>query len=274
MRHFAEVAVFILLSSAMSAAQSQPAGIDELNLNVFSTDDLQANGRPSVLVHFHGDAKTCERNLAACNWKGILVTVNCNGLSSAYRRPFQNASLFDDVLEHARRELIKAERIPKDASFHGVHVSCFSAGYGAVREILKVKKYQQRIETVVAADSIYASIHQDGDRRLVDQPQMQPFLRFAELAIAGDKTFLISHSQLPVEPYASTVETADYLLARLEMNRAETTSRRGFLPISQATKGNFHVLGFAGMDGEAHLRHLRNIASLWKRVLAPPNDAK
>ena len=41
-------------------------------------------------------------------------------------------------------------------------MSSFSAGYGAVREILKTGSYRDRVDGVLAADSLYASTAADG----------------------------------------------------------------------------------------------------------------
>ncbi|MEM8679897.1 MAG: hypothetical protein AAGF97_11135 [Planctomycetota bacterium] len=146
-----------------------------------------------------------------------------------------------------------------------VDLSCFSAGYGAVREILKQAEDVSRIDAVVAADSIYASIERDGDRRVVDAVQMQPFLDFAERAKRGEKSFLVFHSQLPVDEYASTVETAGYLIDNTNLSPRPLHARSAaFTADTLASAGGLLVAGFPGDDGEAHLEHLRRIELLWR----------
>lgn len=258
-----------LLDKAIAEA---PSGFSELTLTV--TGDAFANGPTPLLIHFHGNAELAEASFRRSGLKGVLVTVNCRGLSSAYRRPFENRELFDYLLQYVFDRAGGEANVPSEAAWAPIRLSSFSAGYGAVREVLKRDANRERIEAVLAADSIYASIHVvDGSRRL-DATQMAPFLAFARLAIAGKKRFVITHSQLPVEPYASTVETADYLLEATGLRRRGLPALGvDFTPISRASSGGFTVQGYAGADGEAHLQHLREIASLWRMLREkPPAD--
>ncbi len=269
------VTVTLLLSSvaphfgAVVIAQS-PAEYQQLKVTTTISKGFdKANAAPPLLIHFHGAPKTTLRNFEQAELEGALLTVNCNGLSSAYRRPFEkNRLLFEYMLSRELRQLIALGELAPDAQWGRIDLSCFSAGYGAVREILKSDHAVRRIESVTAADSIYASIRTEGNKRLVDEEQMKPFVSFARLALRSKKTFLVSHSQLPVEPYASTVETADYLLQKTALTRHPFSKEPdgSFRPISNSSHGRFTVLGFAGSDGESHLAHLRNISSLWSQI--------
>lgn len=148
-----------------------------------------------------------------------------------------------------------------------VDVSCFSAGFGAVRELLKCDAHVARIHAVVSADSIYASIHRKGSQRTVDTTQMLPFLNYARLATAGQKTFIISYSQLPVETYASTAETTHYLLRQLALSEQRATPQdHSFTALTLAERKGFRAAGYPGEDGDAHLQHLRNISVLWSHL--------
>jgi len=160
-----------------------------------------------------------------------------------------------------------AEQVPN------VTLSSFSAGYGSIREILSQPRNFDRVSAIVTADSIYAGLVAGSiagaPERIVSQVNMQDFLRFATLASRGEKKFVLSHSSQPTS-YASTTETADYLLHSLSMSRtSDTDSKSGALQsVSQATRGRFTVLGFAGESAEDHLQHLRNIDLFWQRCFA------
>ncbi len=97
---------------------------------------------------------------------------------------------------------------------------------------------------------------------------MRDFLQFARLACDNKKTFILSHSSLQTS-YASTMETADYLLQQLQLPRKADTSIQvaGLKQISGAAKGRFVVLGFAGDTGSDHMQHLHHIDLLWDRVV-------
>ncbi|GAB5402605.1 MAG: hypothetical protein Aurels2KO_08360 [Aureliella sp.] len=251
--------------------QEAPAEFAQLDVSVVTAKKWAGAAVESapLLIHFHGAAETTESNFLNAHLPGVLVTVNCRGLSSAYRRPFDNERLFAYLIQDAKRKLVAGGKLKSGGAFSSIGLSCFSAGYGAVREILKQPASVKRVQYVVAADSIYASIHRDGQRRVVDKRQMQPFLDFARLAVREKKTFVVSHSQLPVEPYASTVETADYLLRELGCNRAPVAkvSSGTFATIASARLGRFLIRSYPGNTGESHLQHLRNIGELWKTAV-------
>ncbi len=270
------LALLVLASPLVRAAydgaddtQRAPKEYAQLDVSVVTAKawgDAAIDSAP-LLIHFHGAAETTKKNFDEAQLPGVLVTINCRGLSSAYQRPFENAKLFPYLIEDVKRELVADGKIRRNGKFSSVGLSCFSAGYGAVREILKDSDCVKQVQCVVAADSIYASIHLKGDERTVDGQQMRPFLDFARLAARGERTFLVSHSQLSVQPYASTIETADYLLKELGCKKVPidtTTGEHSFEPIATATLGRFTVRSFPGSTAQSHLDHLRNIAPLWR----------
>ena len=184
------------------------------------------------------------------------------GLSAAYAKPFRdNPALFDSLLEQA------ANQLGPKTNWGRLTVSSFSAGYGAVREILKTPNSFNRIDALLAADSMYASLEKGQEPRRPLKEHMRNYVRFAKLASEGKKTFIITHSAQET-PYASTTETANYLLEALDIDRAPS-SHPGTAPLQlagKATKGKFTVLGHDGITGQDHLQHLRHIHLWWSRL--------
>ncbi len=87
---------------------------------------------------------------------------------------------------------------------------------------------------------------------------------FAQLAAMGQKTMLITHSAQKTS-YASTTETADYLLNQLNIVRHQTSVQvsADWVAVSRAQQRRFMVLGFDGETGPHHMDHLRKISGLW-----------
>ena len=226
-----------------------------------------ADSATDVLIHFHGAPTTVKPAFERSQLPGVLVIVNFPGLSSAYSQPFaKNPQLFDQILEQSLAATA-SNRAANGKQWRRIYLSSFSAGYGAVREILKRPQNMQRIDGIVAADSIYAGLQQEEPQRKVDESNMRDFLRFAEQAVASQKTFVISHSAQST-PYASTTETADYLLRaqQLERQRDSSASTQTFRQTSRAARGQFIVLGYAGTSGEEHMQHLHHIDLLWSHL--------
>jgi hypothetical protein len=216
-----------------------------------------------LLLHFHGAPATCLKNFGKTGWDAVLVVVNFRGLSAAYAQPFrEDPGLFPRLLDLAW----DGAGLSGEAQFRRVFLSSFSAGYGAVREILKSPQAFERIDGIVAADSIYAGLEEGTDSRTPKREQMRDFRRFARAAAAGEKIFVVSHSDL-VTPYASTRETADDLLRAVEIVRRPVEGEReagSFAPVTMASKGRFLVVGYPGTTGDDHLVHLREIHALWR----------
>lgn len=214
-----------------------------------------------LLIHFHGALETTRKALARSEFRGTFVVVNFPGLSSAYSKPFvDQPQLLEEIISHATTSTDQedATRSPQ------IILSSFSAGYGAIREILKSPDHFERIDAIVTADSIYAGLDAETPTRVVAHENMAEFLRFAELATKSKKQFALSHSAQST-PYASTTETADYLLQTLQVARvADTTTQRPlFMQTSKAQQGKFTVLGFSGESGQHHMQHLHQIDLLW-----------
>ena len=76
--------------------------------------------------------------------------------------------------------------------------------------------------------------------------------------------FAITHSTIRT-PYASTTETATYLLDAEGVPRIPTSlsgPRPDMELTSRADKGSFHVRGFAGEDKPAHANQLYSFGDL------------
>jgi cell wall-associated NlpC family hydrolase len=157
-----------------------------------------------------------------------------------------------------------------------IDISSFSAGYGAVREIVQVPEYVKLIRRIVLADSLYAgwdpATTQPGATSRPAAENIDPWQPFVEAAARGEKTFVLTHSQVPTS-YANTEACAKALI-ELVGAQVETIDR-GALPATldpdfpllyRACKGNFHVWGYGGVDAQAHMTHPRHIAEVWRAL--------
>jgi hypothetical protein len=112
---------------------------------------------------------------------------------------------------------------------------------------------------VLLADGLHAGFEYGATReRRISVDQMAPFMAFADEAVSRNKLFSITHSAITT-PYASTTETADFLIAQVATERraaALAPFRPGMTAGSRADAGGFHVVGFAGGNEKAHADHL------------------
>src|SRR5689334_12628470 len=75
-------------------ATGRTIAMSDSHWSLFIPDTYQHTGSAAdILVHFHGDPATFRNNCKYANLNTIIVTVNYNGLSSAYETPFSDQTL-------------------------------------------------------------------------------------------------------------------------------------------------------------------------------------
>jgi hypothetical protein len=211
-----------------------------------------------------------ETQFAEAGARGVLANITLPGLSKVYADYFADEGRFERLLTEV--ESVMRERAGQPWRVSRVVVSSFSAGFGGVRQLLRQPAAMARIDALVMADSIYCGYVGGNGEKGVDPDLMAGFLHFAKLAAQGQKQFVLSHSRQVPESYASTTETADYLLAQLGLVRRAADAEAwpgGLRLLSRGGRSGFEVLGFDGSAPEDHMRHLRNIGALLRRVQSP-----
>jgi hypothetical protein len=215
-----------------------------------------------LLVHFHGAPPAMEAAFERSEIDGALVIYNWGIGSDAYDKPFADPRSFDRMLVSittAIRELCPTA----SQKLKRIGLSGWSAGYGAIYRIIDRVQDAARVDAVLLADGLHTGFEPQGKRE-VNAAAMAPFSLYADEAVAGHKLFAITHSSIQT-PYASTTETADFLLQTQDVKRTKVRTpgpRPGMLMTSQADREGFHVRGFTGEDKAAHGDHLHAFGDL------------
>ncbi len=223
---------------------------------LFIGSHVNPNQPVPLLIHFHGAPWLIERHVALKLPKAALITVQLGAGSSAYRRPFEQPELFQNLLREA------GEQLRLMHGWSSISLSGFSAGYGAVREILGRPEYVALVNNVMLLDGMHTSYAPEGkplaDGGLIDRAGLEAFISFAREAVAGRKTFAVTHSEIFPGTYASTTECSDYLLAQLDLKR-QPQLRQGPLGMQQLSAvdvAGFHLRGYAGNSAPDHVDFL------------------
>jgi len=222
-----------------------------------------ASGAVPLYVHFQGGTTIAEENFARMRQPGVLIASTLSGRSSAFSKPYQDPAAFRQLLAAGEREL--SARFGKRVQFGPIVITFFSAGYGAVRELLKAPDLFARIEALVSADSIYASVVHDDVRAPIAE-HVVDFLRFAQAAARGEKTFVLAHGMYQTD-YASTAECADLILASIGGKRVASTAHteRGVPITSEHHQRGCHVYTFDEATAGFHVDCLYMIPELVRR---------
>jgi hypothetical protein len=245
--------------------EKPPGGRENLSLGtLFLPAALKLQGEVPLFVHFHGGTWLPEV-VAARHGKTAVVTVQLGSGSAVYGKPFADPKCFASLLAEAEAKA--------GVRFGPVTLTAWSAGYGAVRAILRVPSNYDRVQGVLLLDGLhagYADGGAPGRRTLVDE-NLAVFVMFARDAAAGKKRMLVTHTQIVPGTYASTTETADYLLRALKLER-QTVHKTGPLQtrqLSEARRGGFLLLGFAGSTAADHVDQLHALPDYLKILHVP-----
>src|SRR5947207_1099970 len=236
----------------------------------------QQRGYRCVLtMHFHGAIWFAIQEHLRRGLSGPLLCAALGEGSSIYRKPFEDRQRFGRLVKRVEIELNR--RYPPVVSnswtITTVDISSFSAGYGAVREIVKSPEYVKMIRRIVLADSMYASYEGEGTAHPSSQPareHIDPWIPFAKEAAAGNKTFVLTYSQVPTQNYANSAVCAKALcqavgapLESVMPGSSPATLDPQFPLQARADLRGFHIWGYGGSDAPAHLTHARHIADVW-----------
>jgi hypothetical protein len=210
--------------------------------------------RVPLFVHFHGLPAVAEA--AAKRANAAVVAVNLGAGSATYARPFADPGAFPALLREAEEKA--------GVRFGPVGLTAWSAGYGAVREVLKSEEGYERVSFVLLLDGLHAG-YEDGrpgplESKLVAE-NLAPFLRLAKDAVAGKKQFIVTHSEVFPGTFASTTETADYLLREVGVKRTAVLrwGPAGMQQLSEARQGKLRVAGYAGNSAPDHVDQLHGL---------------
>lgn len=214
-----------------------------------------------LVVHFLGAPFVPEYAVSRLGGDHLLAVVNVAPGTGAYARPFAQPAAYDSLLAGIRREAGAA--LGRAVAFRSVTLVGFSAGHGAIREILRDSAHFAGVDAVLLLDGMHTGYVPDrrvlADGGQLDTTNLVVWERFAREAMAGRKRFLVTHSEIFPGTFASTTETADWLLATLGLRRTPVLrwGPGGMQQLSDTRAGRFRLMGFAGNSAPDHIDQLQ-----------------
>lgn len=249
MKRLAAVALLVACASQPKPARQNPSPMvdntrahERLTKREFKTtrignaEVLDGSG-PDVLIHFHGAPWVA---MEAAGDRTVAV-VNLGAGSGVYEKAFADPEAFTKLIAAVGR-----------TPFRHVYISGFSAGYGAVRAILR--DHADEVEGVMLLDGLHTGYP-------FDAWKLEPFLAFARRAVTGEKSMVITHSEIFPGTFASTTECTDSLIKQLGLKRTPVLKwgPGGMQQLSEVRAGRLVILGFAGNSAPDHIDHLHGM---------------
>jgi hypothetical protein len=221
---------------------------------LFVPSGIKGANNVAVLFFFHGGTWLPE--VAAAQNKMAVVTVQAGSGSGTYARLFDDPARFPALLKEAETKA-------------GVHfgrtlLGGWSAGCGAIRQILKARDSYARIDAALMIDGIHTD-YVDGKpgplESKIGGENLEIWLQLAHDAVAGRKRAIVTHSEIFPGTFASTTETADYLLKQLQVTRRPVLKwgPMGLQQLSEARAGRFLLIGYAGNSAPDHVDQLHSL---------------
>jgi hypothetical protein len=217
-----------------------------------------------LLIHFHG-AEAARKLLAPAGLGLVIAALDAGEGSAAYEEAFWGPQALDGLLDAVGNELASAAGARP--TLRHLVVSSWSAGYGAVRQILIHQPW--RPSAVVLLDSLHAS-YAPADGSL-ETEGLAPFVELGRRAQQSQAVLLVTHSEIKPPGYASTSETASYLLGQLDAQRryAGMKPLEGVEQRTAYDQGGLHVRGFTGSSREAHCAQLKMLLPVLRDEVLP-----
>jgi hypothetical protein len=240
--------------------ETHPSGLrQKLSLGtLFVPEKLKGKRRVNLLLFFHGGdwlpevAVAEQRNLA-------VIAVQAGSGSSTYEKLFADPATFPKLLAEAQTAA--------GTSFGEVELAGWSAGCGALRQILSDPASYDLVHRVLCIDGVHAgylnntSANAPAAESQLEPKNVQSWLHFGTDAISGKKRLIITHSEIFPGTYASTTETADYLLRQWKLTPHPVVrwGPMGTQMLSETKSGGLLVVGFAGNSAPDHVDEFQSL---------------
>lgn len=214
---------------------------------------VNAAGEFDLLFHLHGEGPV-RRELWLSQQPFVLYTLTANQEQS-YSALFAGTGLFTQLQNEISATL--TQRLGRAARVRHVALSAWSAGFEGVRSLL----YQPEAKTVDAV-MLIDGLHAPRGKLATD---LDVFVDLAQRAARGEAWFVVTHSSIPTSQFASTTETAHFLIDALGARPESVQRGDGFgLELFESfDRGDFHVRGYAGNDKADHCAQLFLLRSLF-----------
>ena len=227
-----------------------------LELGILFVPEKATQKHPvKLLLFFHGGdwlpalAAARQRNMA-------VVTIQAGAGSGSYVKLFTDPARFLRMIAEAEAK--------SGLIFGEIDLGGWSAGCGALRQILSDPASYDRVGGVLCIDGVHTGYVNDKpgpEESQIEIDNLQVWLRLGRDAMAGKKRFILTHSEIFPGTFASTTETADYLLREWGLV-AQPVVKWGPMKtqmLSEVKTGGLAVIGFAGNSAPDHVDQLHSL---------------
>jgi len=104
-------------------------------VEIFIPGNVEESNFSSLFIHFHGSSNVPKYAVTQLDHPQVLAVINLGAGSSVYEKPFKDAHVFNFLIDEIHHSV--TEEGVDLGMFSKIVITSFSAGYGAVRAILR-----------------------------------------------------------------------------------------------------------------------------------------
>ncbi len=228
----------------------------------------------AVFLHFHGPDWHTINEFDRAKFTQPVVNFAVGQGSTVYGNLFKPKDRIAEWLNAIESNIARESKLPS-LKVTKLHLSSFSAGYGAIRELLQDPATFDKIATVVLCDSMYASLATQEPRTEL-QEHTDVWVPICQKAIKKKVKFALAVSMVPTPEYASSSECADALASTLGVTwraadpKDPAANDPDFPLLKTAEQGFLHIWQYGGVGPDAHMTHARHLADIWRAIGLKP----
>lgn len=217
-----------------------------------------------LFIFFHSNNAWLPEVAVAREPRMAVITVYAGEGSSRYARLFADPTKFSHLIAEAESK--------SGVKFSEIDLGGWSAGCGAESAILDDPASYRRVSRVLCIDGInvgYVNGKPGPLESKIKTGKLQIWVKFGRDAIAGKKRLIITHSEIFPGTFASTTETAYYLLRQwgLKPHAVLKWGPMGTQILSETKAGRLLVIGFAGNSGPDHIDEMESLPKYLKWLM-------
>jgi LysM repeat protein len=229
---------------------------------------ITKSGKFDLIVHFHGRYPIRKEFVREA--KGtVLVGVDLGISSGPYNETFSNPQAFENLIDAVEKEMAKRSG-NKKAKVRKLALSSWSAGYGAIEQILRQGDFAKRVDALILLDSVHTG-YDDPKGKKLRESGLEPFIEFAKKAKKGRGLMYQTHSSIIPPGYASTREVSHHIVEAVggKIKSAKRDDLYGLELFERYDSGGYKVRGYRGNDKPDHCAHLGLMREVMRSLINP-----
>ena len=198
---------------------------------------IHPDGSVNILFFFRGGSSSV-MNQSGTN--AVVVTADAGGIGGGpSREQYGNAGFVNQVVGSIIAQLQKKLN-RKDIKLGKLGLAGWSGGYDPIHGILQNPSALVKQPDYVG---VFDGMHH-GAKDKPNERAMQTWQELAQKAAKGQTQFVVTHTAVDPGSYASSTDTADWLIQQNQLQRQTPQSwqGQGVQPSSVAQQGNFSVV--------------------------------